>query len=183
MSKLLDNITSEKYSRKELETLIKNAINKGGYEDIIEACEIELSKLKKKAPSGKKGRASDIVVEKKDGYSIMASAYLENGELRKPELMAVAKIISEHPQAQDVAIMKTQIRLYYKGRHMVSGIKSNETYWYGLLDETKITDSTIERWKTVGTVNTGKYFDTNYVNVQFKDSSDFHAVMDAVSYI
>ncbi len=182
MSKILDNVVNGKYNRKELETLIKNATNKGGHEDVIDACQKELSKLRNKSRSGNRGKRSGVVVEEKDGYSIMASAYTESGELRHPELMPLAKIISDHPLAQDVAIMKTQVRLYYRGRHMISGIKSNGIIWYGVLDETKITDSAIDQWSNIGVIKKGKYFDTNYVNVQFSDIGSIHKAMDLVSF-
>ena len=107
MSKVLENVVNGKYNRKELETLIKNATSKGGHEDIIVACQKELSSLKNKPSSGKKGKRSGVVVEERDGYSIMASAYTESGKVRHPDLMPLAKIISLHPFAQDVAIMKT----------------------------------------------------------------------------
>jgi len=181
MSKIIDNVVNGKYSKKELETLIKNAINKGGHEDIIAVCKQELINVSKKSPSGNKRKRSDVV-EEKDGYSIMRSAYTKEGYLLHPELMQLAKIISDHPFAQDVAIMKTQIRLYYKDRHMISGIKSNGVFWFGLLDETKITDYTIDQWNHIGTINKGKYFGTNYVNVQFSDIEHLYKVMDLVLF-
>ena len=65
---------------------------------------------------------------------------------------------------------------------MISGIKSNGIIWFGLLDETKISDSTIERWSNIGAINKGKYFATNYVNVQFSDIGLINEVMDLVSF-
>lgn len=181
MSTIIDNVVNGKYSKKELETLIKNATNKGGHEDIIAACKQELINVSKK-PSTVSKRKNSNVAEEKDGYSIMRSAYTKEGDLRHPELIQLAKLISDHPFAQNVAIMKTQIRLYYKDRHMISGIKSNGIFWFGLLDETKITDSTVDQWSHIGTINKGKYFETNYINVQFSDIDQLYKVIDLVLF-
>ena len=182
MTAILDNIANGKYGRKELETLLKNATKKGGHEDVIEACNLALAAMPKKASSGSRANPAGAIAEEKDGYAIMVSAYGKTGELLKPELMPIAKELAMHALVEDVAIMKTQIRLYLKGRHMTAGVASKGGYWFGLLDETKITDTTIELWEGIGEINRGIYFDTKYVNVRFDDLSDLHTAIDMVSF-
>ena len=181
IKKLVEKIHSGKYKRKELENLRKNAISKGSVEDVVIACDKMLASLPKPRSGARK--ASSEVAEKCNGYNIMSTAYDPDGNLLKPGLVKVAEELATNNLVEDISILKTQIKLYYKGRHYTSGCRPNEAiFWVSCLDETKITDQTIECWKKLGTTNKGKYFSTYYVAVSVDELQKLHTVFDCVVF-
>ncbi len=57
-----------------------------------------------------------------------------------------------------------------------------ETYYVGILDETKLLDSTVDAWSNLGNVKRGTYFSTNYVVVELIDYSDLHKALECVKF-
>jgi len=147
IDRALIRVKSGKLTRNELENLRKNALRIGGAEQVVEACDQILSKL----PLAKKGgirKTSSTIAESKNGYNIMSSAFDTNGKLLKPELLSVADELVTNPFVKDISVLKTQLKLYYKGRHFTAGcISKGPTFWVTILDETKVTDSTIKAWE------------------------------------
>ena len=129
IEKLVEKVNSGNLSRKELENLLKNAIAKGGAELVVIACEQMLAKLPKARTGGAK-KASYEIAEKRNGYNIMSSAYDSLGKLIKPELVDVAEELATNNLVTDISILKTQIKLYYKGRHFTSGCKPNKSVFW-----------------------------------------------------
>ena len=97
--KLIGKINSGDYSRHQLETLRKNAIAKGGAPEVVSACEAMLETLPRPR-KGRAGKAKDKIAEQRNGFVIMRSAYDNSGELIKPELVSVAKELSENSLAE-----------------------------------------------------------------------------------
>lgn len=182
IKKLVAKVHSGKFSRKELENLRKNAISKGGAEDVVTACDQMLASLPKPRGGGTR-KTSSSIAEKRNGYTIMSTAYDSDGNLLKPGLVKVAEELATNNLVEDISILKTQIKLYYKGRHFTSGCKAHETiFWVSCLDETKITDQTIECWRKLGAIGKGKYFSTYYVAVAVDELHKLHAVFDCVVF-
>ncbi len=182
--KLIEKINSEKFTRQQLENLRKNVIAKGGTgaKKVVSACESQLAALPKSRKGGG-GKSKDTVAETKNGFVIMQSAFNSTGHLLKPELVEVAKELSSNTLVTDVAILKSQIKLYYKGRHFTSGRRPNkEIYWLSCLDETKITDRSVDCWKQLGNVVRGKYFATHYVAVVVEELDELHTALNCVAF-
>lgn len=173
MSNLLEKIQSGKYSKQELENIISNATAKGRIE-LLDAAKIELSKQDKST--------KPKIIKKIDGYFITDVACNSNGDLITPKLIDIARELVGHPSIEDIAILKTEVRFYFKGRHMLSGIESSDKFRVGILDETKITDSTITRWGEIGTVVKGQYFDGTYVDVHFYPLTQLTKAIDMVTF-
>jgi hypothetical protein len=141
-----------------------------------------LSQLPKSRTGGGK-RASSEVAEKKDGYNIMASAYDTDNSLFSPELIEIAEFHAQNNLVTDISILKTQIKLYFKGRHFTSGARTKKgVFWVSCLDETKITDSTVERWKKLGEIVGGTYFSTRYVAVEVDDINKLNTAFECVDF-
>jgi len=182
IERALARVLSGKLNRRELEAFRKNTLKIDNADEVIDACDEMLAKLPR-SRTGKSKKESNDIAEKGDGYVIMSSAYNEDGKLRRPELVDVAKEIARYPLVNDVAILKTQIRFYYKGRHMTAGCHTDSKYFrIGILDESKIMDSTIEAWKKIGEVKSGDYFTTRYINVSVKTLAELHNVLENVSF-
>ena len=180
--KIIEKVNSGKLTRKELENLRKNAINKGGADTVVSACDTMLATLPKQRSSGTRQTSSEVA-EKRSGYNIMASAYDSNKNLLKPELVEIAELHVTNNLVSDISILKTQIKLYYKGRHFTSGSKPTKgVFWISCLDETKLTDQTIECWKKLGTIVGGKYFATRYIAVEVDDLYKLHTAFDCVAF-
>jgi hypothetical protein len=80
----------------------------------------------------------------------MASAYDADKNLFSPELIEIAEFHAQSNLIKDISVLKTQIKLYYKGRHFTSGTRAKKgVFWISCLDETKITDLTVENWKNL----------------------------------
>ena len=180
--KIIEKVNSGIYSRKELENLLKNGLSKGGAEDVISACESMLSTL----PNSRTGiskKASEEIAEKRKGYNIMSAAFDSTGNLIKPDLISVAEELVTNNLITDISILKTQIKLYYKGRHFTSGCKpSKSVFWVSCLDETKISDKTVECWKNIGNIVSGKFFATRYVAVEVQELHLLHTVLECVVF-
>ncbi len=100
----------------------------------------------------------------------MHSALSEDGSLLKPELLLVADELVTNQLVSNINVLKTQLNLYYKGRHFTAGCKAKSTiFWVGILDETKITDSTVKTWAKLGKLSTGTYFNTKYIAVEVEE--------------
>ena len=161
----------------------KNAIRIGGAHEVVDACDEMLAQLPKS--SSRKGRKGSIdpVIEK-EGYFVTKAAYAENGELKKPELIPIVGELVSNPMATDITILKTQIKYYYKGRHMTTGSNTKGSNFYvGILDETKLTDSTINAWKKLGDIKRGTYFSTKYVAVELVELSSLHKALECVRFV
>ena len=181
--KIIEKVNSGKLTRKELENLRKNATNKGGADTVVTACDEMLATLPKPRSGGGARQASAEVAEKRSGYNIMASAYDSNKNLIKPELVEIAELHATNNLVTDISILKTQIKLYYKGRHFTSGSRPTKgVFWISCLDETKITDQTIECWKKLGKIVGGKYFATRYIAVEVDDLYKLHTAFDCVAF-
>ena len=181
-AKIISKIESGKLSRKELEILLKNARAKGGGEDVISACELMLSQLPKSRAGGGR-KASAEISEKRDGYNIMAAAIDEKGNLYSPELIEIAEFHSNNNLVTDISVLKTQIKLYYKGHHFTSGGRTKKgVFWISCLDETKITDSTVENWRKLGEIAGGTYFSTRYVAVEVDDLNKLNTAFECVVF-
>lgn len=181
-AKIIEKVESGKLSRKELETLLKNATTKGDGEDVVAACEAMIASLPK-ARSGTSKKSSAEISEKRDGYNIMASAFDEKGNLYSPGLIEVAEFHSKNNLVTDISVLKTQIKLYYKGRHFTSGIRAKKgIFWISCLDETKITDSTVESWRAIGKIHDGIYFSTRYVGIEVPDINELNAAFECVVF-
>jgi hypothetical protein len=180
--KIIEKVESGKLSKKELETLLKNATAKGGADDVIAACESMIASLPK-SRVGSSARSSGAVSEKRDGYNIMASAINAKGDLYLPALIEVAEFHSKNNLITEISVLKTQIKLYYKGRHFTSGVRTKKgVFWVSCLDETKITDSTIENWKALGEIVGGTYFATRYVAVEVDDIDKLNNAFECVVF-
>ena len=181
-AKIIEKIESGKLSRKELETLLKNATVKGGAEDVIAACKAMIDRLPK-TRSGKSKRSSGEISEKRNGYNIMASAIDEKGNLYSPELIELAEFHAKNNLVTDISVLKTQIKLYYKGRHFTSGVRVKKgIFWVSCLDETKITDSTVESWRDIGEIGGGTYFSTRYVTIDVDDLNKLNTAFECVVF-
>lgn len=175
----LNSIKSGKLDQQQLESMRKNAMRIGGAEEVVTACDEMLSQLPKS--SGNK-RGKKILTEK-DGYSVDSEAYDENGELRKPELMPVVKELVMNQMVTDITILKTLIKYDYRGRSMTAGSNTKgKNYYVGILDETKLLDSTVDSWSNLGEIKRGQYFSTNYVVVELVDHSDLHKALEYVKF-
>lgn len=180
--KIIEKVNSGKLTRKELENLRKNAIAKGGAEVVVSACDTMLATLPKPR-SGGGSKPSTEVAEKRSGYNIMSSALDSGGNLIKPELIEVAEELATYNLVTDISVLKTQIKLYYKGRHFTSGCKPNKSvFWVSCLDETKITDQSVECWKKLGNIVGGTYFATRYVAVEVNELHKLHAAFECVAF-
>ena len=181
--KIIEKVNSGKLSRKELENLRNNAINKGGADAVVAACDTILASLPKARSGGGARQASTEVAEKRAGYNIMASAYDSNKNLLKPQLIEIAELHVTNNLISDISILKTQIKLYYKGRHFTSGSTPTKgVFWISCLDETKLTDKTIECWRKLGNVIGGKYFTTRYIAVEVDELYKLHTAFDCVAF-
>jgi hypothetical protein len=162
--------------------LRKNAITKGGAEVIVSACDSMLATLPKPRSGGGR-KASTEVAEKRGGYNIMSSAFDSSGNLIKPELIEVAEELSTYNLVSDISVLKTQIKLYYKGRHFTSGCKPNKSvFWVSCLDETKITDQSVECWNNLGNVVGGTYFKTRYIAVEVDELHKLDIAFECVTF-
>jgi hypothetical protein len=180
--KIIEKVNSGNLSRKELDNLLKNATTKGGAEDVVLACEKMLASLPQKKTTGGK-KASSEIVENRDGYNIMAAAYNPDKSLVTPELVELAEFHTKNNLITDISVLKTQIKLYYKGRHFTSGVRTRKgVFWISCLDETKITDGTVNTWREIGEVVGGKYFSTRYVAVEVNDIEKLNAAFDGVVF-
>ncbi len=178
----LSSINSGKLNQQQLENMRKNAIRIGGAEEVVSACDEMLSQLRKSSGS-KVGKKSNRLLTEKEGYTIDSLAFDANGELRKPELMPIVSELVINQLATDITVLKTQIKYYYRGRHMTAGSNTKgETYYVGILDETKLSDSTVGAWSSLGKIKRGTYFSTNYVVVELTDYSDLHKALECVKF-
>ncbi|WP_156152863.1 hypothetical protein [Aeromonas sp. L_1B5_3] len=179
--KIIEKINSGKLTRKELENLRKNAIAKGGANVVVSACESMLAILPRPRSGGSK--PSSEVAEKRSGYNIMSSALDSSGNLIKPELIEVAEELATYNLVTDISVLKTQIKLYYKGRHFTAGCKPNKSvFWISCLDETKISDQSIECWKKLGNIVGGTYFATRYVTIEVNELHKLHTAFECVAF-
>jgi len=125
----IERARSGKLSKKELGNLRNNALRIGDAEELILVCDEMLSKLPTRGKSG--GRKSSVdIAEKKDGYNIVRSAYTDDGILRKPELVGVAEELAKNNLVSDISILKTQIKLYYRGRHFTADCKPDKSLFW-----------------------------------------------------
>jgi hypothetical protein len=180
---IVERVTDGELTTEELKTLRLNVISKGGNDNLIAAIDAQLVRLSH-SRRGRKNGADYTVAERRGGhYSVMASALDERGQLRDPKLLPVAEAFGGHPSVEDVAILKTQIRFYYKGRHMICGYAAKGGYWVVVLNDTKVSDSTIEAWSEIGKIIRGKYFSNNSVGVEFADLTDVSRVLSATRFV
>lgn len=178
----LEEVRSGKLTSQQLERMRVNAGSKGGTEELVTAIDAELVKLAK-AGKGKKGSADHTVAERRGRYVLMASAVDGEGRVLDPMLVPVAEAFSQHTSVQDLAVLKTQIRFYLKGRHMICAYAAKGGYWVGVVDETKVTDSTVQAWGQIGKVTRGKYYDNNSVILEFTDLADVPRALEATQFI
>lgn len=179
---VLERVTSGELTREQLKTLRINAENRGGAEQLIAAIDAQLIKLAQ-APGAKNTVADHTVAERRVGYAVMASAINKGGSLREPKLVPVAEAFSQHPSVENLAILKTQIRFYYKGQHMVCGYAAKGGYWTAVLNDNKVSESTIEAWGQLGRITRSKYFANNSIAVEFADLVDVPRVMNATQFV
>lgn len=180
--KVIEKINSGRYSRKELETLRKNALEIGNAEIVVSACDEMLATLvKKQSPAST--RTPDNIAEERAGYSIMVSALDAEGQLITPELVGIAEELSTNGLVNNISILKKEIRLYYKGRHLTSRNNGKKPgAWITCLNENKITAQTLARWEQLGTVKVSQYFATRYVEVKVDELEKIHAVLDCIMF-
>jgi hypothetical protein len=182
IAKKIEQIRSGNYSRQELETWRENASARGAPE-VVSACDEMLAKLPQ--PRGRRSAADHDheVVESRVGYTIMRSAFGDDGNMRMPYLVPVAEELAKISNVSDVSILKTEIRLYFKGRHFTAGYRpKKKVYWLGCLNETKITDGTVKCWRSIGNVSRAKYFDTYYVVVELPEITQLHQALQCVGF-
>ncbi|WP_218871140.1 hypothetical protein [Chitinibacter bivalviorum] len=173
MSDFLEKIKSDKFTKHELENIICNANSKGRI-DLLEAAKIALAKY------DKSNRPK--IIKKMDGYYITDVACDNNGNVLNPKLIEIATALVDCPFVDEIAILKTEVRFYLKGRHMLAGVAGVNLFRVGLLDENKIKDSTIERWKEVGVIVKGQYFDATYVDVHFSSLAQITKAIGSVEF-
>jgi hypothetical protein len=179
----LSKVNSGKLNQQQLENMKKNAIRIGGADEVVSACDEMLARLPKSG-GGKGGNRGSGPVIGKEGYSVSAAAYDDNGELKKPELMPIVSELVINQMATDITILKTQIKYYYKGRHMTAGSNTKgRNYYVGILDETKLMDSTIDVWEKLGDIKRGTYFSTKYVVVELVKYDDLHKALACVKFV
>ena len=181
IAKLIEKIKNGNYSPQELENLRKNSKSRS-VDEVVSACDEMLSQSRKLSTGGGR-KTQDEMAELRSGFVIMRSAYDADNKLLRPEMIKVAEELSRNQHVNEISILKTQIKLYYKGRHFTSGQRpQKELFWLSCLDETKITDSTVERWKKLGEVYRAKYFSTYYVGVNVEELSELHSVLNCVEF-
>jgi hypothetical protein len=179
----LSKVKSGKLDQKQLENIKKNASLIGGADEVVNACVEMLARLPKSGGAKGGNRGSGPVIEK-EGYSVSAAAYDDNGELKKPELMPIVSELVINQMATGIIILKTMIKYYYKGRHMTAGSNTKgRNYYVGILDETKLMDSTIDAWEKLGDIKRGTYFSTKYVAVELVNYDDMHKALDCVKFV
>lgn len=178
----VEQVRSGTYSRQQLENLRSNA-GRLGVEEVVSACDEMLAKLPKSRGRPAGADIDHEVVERRSGYSIMRSAYDDNSKLLKPHLVPVAEELARDPHVSDVAVLKSEIRLYFKGRHLVAGCRpKKQKYYLSCLNETKITDSTVDCWKSIGDVSRAKYFTGYYVLVEVKEITQLLAALQYIVF-
>lgn len=180
---VLGRITSGELTDKQLKTLRTNAVAKGGHEDVVQACDAELTRRSRSGGARQRNSPDHVAAERRNGYSIMVSAMTADGQLRKPELVPLAETICLQALVDDVAILKTQVRFYYRGHHMVSATVRKGGFWIGVLNESKLTDPSVEAWEAIGTVDRGQFFSTNYLNLSFQSLDDITRVLEATQFV
>jgi hypothetical protein len=182
--KIIEKIKSGRYSRKELETLRKNALNIGNAEIVVSACDDMLATLaQKQSPAKTKSKTPDNIAEERTGYSIMVSALDAEGHFITPELVGIAEELATNGLVDNISILKKEIRLYYKGRHLTARNNGKKPgAWLTCLDENKITAQTVARWEQLGTVKASQYFATRYVEVRVEELEKMHAVLDCIVF-
>jgi hypothetical protein len=95
----------------------------------------------------------------------------------------VAEELARDPHVSEVAILKSEIRLYFKGRHLVAGCRPRkQKYYLSCLNETKLTDATIECWKGIGDVSRAKYFAGYYVLVEVKEIAQLPEALQCIAF-
>ena len=181
LSKIVEKINDGGYSMGELQNLKKNAIDRG-IEKIVIACDAAML-ANSKTTNVRTKKTHEEIAELRCGFNVMASAFGDDNRLLKPELISVAEELSKNANVTEISVLKTQISLYYKGRHFTSGIRTKKSvFWISCLDETKIADKTIEHWMVLGDVVKGKYFSTNYILVEVRELKCLHQVLECVSF-
>ncbi|WED24726.1 hypothetical protein L3Q72_17780 [Vibrio sp. JC009] len=182
IAELIEKIRTGKYSNQQLLNIRKNAESKG-FTEVMSVCDEILAQSAKVQSTGRRGSKNDRVVDSREGFVIMQSAYDDDSNLINPELIKVAQELSTNPNVTDISIRKTQVVLYYKGRHLTSGQRpKKEVFWVSCLDETKITDTTVEGWRQLGEVYRAKYFNTHYVGVNVDELNKLHAVLSYIGF-
>ena len=177
----IEKIEAGALSREQLTTLRSNAIAKGGNEDLVAACDRALAQIARSKGKGQNG-PDHVVAEKRPGYSIMASGMDSTGKVTDERLVPIAEAISKHSSVDDVAILKTQIRFYFKGHHMVCGVAAKGGYFIGVLNEQKLTDATVKAWEGIGPIGTGTYFNTKYLNVVVPRLEDLASALASTNF-
>jgi hypothetical protein len=182
IKKKVELVRSGTYSRQQLENLRENAGRLGATE-VVSACDEMLAKLPKLRARTTRADRDQEVVESRSGFAIMRSAYDDQGELLKPRLVPVAEELARDPHVSDVAILKSEIRLYFRGRHLVAGCRpKKQKYYLSCLNETKLTDSTIECWKRIGGVSKAKYFSGFYVLVEVEEIPQLLEALQCIAF-
>ncbi|WED22686.1 hypothetical protein L3Q72_04605 [Vibrio sp. JC009] len=182
IEELIDKIRAGKYSYQQLNNIRKNAESKG-FAEVMSVCDEMLAQSTKAKPTGKRASKKDSVASSRKGFVIMQSAYDDDSNLINPELIKVAEELSTIPNVTDISIRKTQVVLYYKGRHFTSGQRpKKDVFWVSCLDETKITDTTVKGWAQLGEIYRAKYFNTHYVGVNVDELSKLHSVLSCIGF-
>jgi hypothetical protein len=181
-AKVLEGINAGLFNRRELENLRTNALAKGRYPEIVDACSEQLERMPARKRGGSSPSATIIEVRKK--VAITADAIGPAGTLRIPELMHVAEMIAECPFVRDVSILKSQVRFYLRERHMIAGKSpGNKGYWAGVLDEKKLKDSTVLAWGQMATLARGTYFATNYLDAHVADLEQLRGLIGVAEFV
>jgi hypothetical protein len=142
-----------------------------------------LSKAKQSGGRRSGTERDNEVAESRPGYNIMRSARGDDGNLRMPYLIPVAEELAKNSHVSEIAILKSEMRFYFKGRHLVAGYRPKKKVCYlSCLNEVKITDGTVECWKGIGNVSRAKYFDTYYVVVELTDITQLHQALQCVDF-
>jgi hypothetical protein len=178
----IEQVTSGAFSKEQLQTLRTNAIAKGGNDELVEACDKALAQIARTKGKGKDG-PDHVVAERRSGFAIMVSGLNNSGSIADERLLPLAAAVSKYSSVKDVAVLKTQIRFYYKGHHMVCGVAAKGGYFIGVLNEQKITDTTLRAWEEIGPIGSGIYFSTKYINVVITRLDDVPRVLGATTFV
>jgi hypothetical protein len=124
----------------------------------------------------------NVVAEKRCGYNIMSTAFDSDGNLCKPALIEVAEEIASYNLRTDISVLKTEIRLYYEGRHFFCGCKPSQSIYWISCNKKTITYQTVDCWKKLGNVKGGHFFETSSVAIEVDELCKLRAVLECITF-
>ena len=178
---ILGKIESYDYTRQELLKFKDNADRsrtwtKEEQQRLLSAIEHALSTM----PVENNRKTAREIVEDKGDYVITREA-LDGDQLTRLE--ALAAELASVSGVSDTTILKTQLRLYFHGKHFFAGVKkSGDVCWLSCREDHGVSQESISIWGEIGTVENSRIFNSPCIGLTANSRQALATALAAVRF-